>query len=562
MAKPDIDMQTEDLEAKAQPLPSSKVCKLGWFFVVIGVIGCGVFATILEKKRREYQLNVDTLSRQVEVLRSQYQSEQKKVREAKESEKLAHQAQQEAVAYEKKTREQIVALGVANDHLLAWMMRDHSKDLPELQKSGNARDILVKELTQFLKLTEGNDRFQAVRARVMMQLAELEIHNRKPAKADKLLDQAVAAWKRSGLMDMEPGHAYRVARARLICLMQALDRGDKELAARLLPKAREAAKKNPANDEVENKRLSAVMHVIDGRMSREENPAKAFKDFQCAIKEMQGIQRTLTEHIIVRSDLARYSLEAATLADELNHVEDARRLRGEAAKALKELLKQNPNLSMPKIQLAKIHIMAASADIGEGRDSEGAEELTKAENLLKGLSEKDWSANGAPMQMAAVKGLRAVLLRDSGKTSEAKRYLEEAIRIMDRIVAVQEPQPGGDNQPLYQLSVLHWQLAGIVGDSGDKKAELAQGKRAADLMETLLQKGAGMHDMGIRRALGYLYGDLGYIAAQQGDKKLAATYYKAGAAIWQSLITKHGKQEEYVDGLKWSQSRYRDVGGK
>jgi len=32
--------------------------------------------------------------------------------------------------------------------------------------------------------------------------------------------------------------------------------------------------------------------------------------------------------------------------------------------------------------------------------------------------------------------------------------------------------------------------------------------------------------------------------------------------MWQSLITKNGKQEEYTEGLKWSQTRYKEVGGK
>ena len=276
---------------------------------------------------------------------------------------------------------------------------------------------------------------------------------------------------------------------------------------------------------------------------------------------MKGIQRTLTENIIVRSDLARYTLEAANLSETLNRVDDASRLRGDAATALEKLLKMNPDVQLPKIQLAKIHIISATADVREGNDTEGAQKLAKAESLLAELPANDISPDGAAMQIATAKGLRAVLLRDAGKNSDAQRTLNDAIQITNEIVAEQNKQESGSNEPLYRLAVLHWQLAGLVGDSGDTSAELRQGKKAADLMEDLLRKDAGKHDNAIRRGLGYLYGDLGHTAAQQGNKNAAATYFKNAATIWQSLITKYGKIEEYSDGLKWSQTRQQEMNG-
>lgn len=78
-------------------------------------------------------------------------------------------------------------------------------------------------------------------------------------------------------------------------------------------------------------------------------------------------------------------------------------------------------------------------------------------------------------------------------------------------------------------------------------------------MQDLLKKGAGKHDSAIRRGLGYLYGDLGHTAAQQNKPKDAAAYFTHAAEIWQSLITKYGKQEEFEDGLKWSQSRAKEL---
>lgn len=533
-----------------------------------GLVGCLILnqmrngeINLRENAAVEHTKEIKKLEQQIT---NQTNQAQQAAMDSQASEAKTIAALASAESKEKKHREQLVSLGVANDHLIAWMMRNHSKELPELQKSGSARDTILKELEQFLKLTEGNDHFQPVRARIMMQLAELKIHNQLPEQADQLLDAATTAWKSAGIE--EPGHSYRIARARLACLMQALDQKKAELARQLLPKARAAAQPTQtadmAADSVENKRLQAVMHIIDGRMLQDTDPEKALTHFQQAIQDMQGIRRTLTENIIVRSDLARYALEAANLATSLNKIDDAEKLRSEAATSLERLLEKNPNVQIPKIQLAEIYILAATSQIREGNDQAGSKKLSQAEKLLAELPLDDLSPNGVAMQVAAAKGLRAVLLGDSGSHTEAKTKLNEAIQLTEKIVAAQGEQPNGNNEPLYRLAVLHWQLAGLIGDSGSRSAELQQGKKAAGLMEELLGKGAGKHDLAIRRALGYLYGDLGHTAFVSGSKKDAITYYQNAAKTWQSLITRHGNQEEYQDGLKWSQSRAKEMGSE
>jgi hypothetical protein len=81
-------------------------------------------------------------------------------------------------------------------------------------------------------------------------------------------------------------------------------------------------------------------------------------------------------------------------------------------------------------------------------------------------------------------------------------------------------------------------------------------------MQRLLKAGAGKRDTELRRSLAYLYGDLGHTAHVKGKKTDAIAAFKNASTMWQSLITKNGKKEEYTEGLKWSQSRYREVGGR
>jgi tetratricopeptide (TPR) repeat protein len=221
-------------------------------------------------------------------------------------------------------------------------------------------------------------------------------------------------------------------------------------------------------------------------------------------------------------------------------------------------LKKNPKLTLAKVDLAKIEILSAEAEMQAGNDTQGTAKLKLAESLLSGLSTEDTNPHGASMQKAIAMSLRSVLLRDLGKRTEAAKLLEQAISIVSKIV---ETHPEA-REPLYRLAVFHWQRAGLYGDARDTKSELAQGKQAAELMQRLLKKGAQQKEVGLRRSLAYLYGDLGYTAQNKGLKSDAVAFYKNATTMWQSLIDVHGKNLEYMDGLKWSKSRYRGLGGR
>jgi len=522
--------------------------------------GCLILAGLLALEKHSHSTDTTTLNKEIATLKKERDT-------AKTSETQALKAKNEALAREKRSkqlaatreahlRNQLLALGLTNDHLLGWMMRTHNSNLPQLKKSDPARDVIESELRKFMKLTEGDSQFQPVRARITMALAELALHAHQPAKADSLLDRAAVAWKSAHIKD--PTYASRMARARLVCLLQALDQNDAKLTSALLPKARNDIQAITTGDPHETRRINAVMQIIDGRMIQASNPAKALEHFQLALKDLQGVHKALPDHVVVRSDLATCALDSATLAESLDRVDDAARLRELAAKHLRWLLKKNPKLKLAKIQLAQIEIMAAEADMRAGNDTAGSNKLSTAEKLLSGLAPDDLSPDGVSMQIATAKGLRAVLLRDKGRTADAAKHLDEAIRLTKKIVAA---NPGA-SEPLYRLAVFHWQRAGLSGDAGDTNDELAQGEYAAKLMQQLLKKGAGKRDNELRRSLAYLYGDLGHTAYAKGKKSDAISFFKNAINMWQSLITKNGQLKEYTEGLKWSKTRYREVGGK
>lgn len=549
----DIDAEARVEGDRALLKKKASLSRLGMFTALLlaaaGGIGCLVLSGMLGREKSSRADETAALNERIGQLDAQRL-------QAEESEAAALARRDQAAAREQSLRKQLAALGVTNDHLLAWMLRDRNTDLPELRKTGpdkTAADAMERELRAFLNMTEDDDQFQPIRARILLQLSELEIHRKHPAAGDALLDKAVPALKQAGVS--EPGQNYRIARARLICLLQAQDQGDGDLVAALLPKARAAVTGLTRADPTETRRLKATMEIIDGRRVEAADPAKALTHFQSAIDNLKGIQKALPENPGIHSDLARHILHSSALAESLGRVDDAARLRGEAANHLRWLLEKNPRMAFAKIKLGEIEIMAAEADMLNGHDSDGAKKLAKADKLLEGLDTTDTSPGGAAMQVAVAKGLRAVLLRDRGRTSEAARNLDTAIDLTRKIVAA---HPNA-SEPLYRLAGFHWQRSSLAGDAGDSATELKLGTEAAAMMEKLLKDGAGKRDNELRRSLAYLYGNLGHTAASHGKKTDAVSYYKSAAKIWQSLIDKNGKKGEYTEGLQWSNNRAREV---
>ncbi|MFK7909158.1 MAG: hypothetical protein AB8F34_01005 [Akkermansiaceae bacterium] len=548
-----IDNDADAAEEKAALRKRIFLNKAGMFtalaLAVAGGIGCLTLYGLLSNEKSGRAADISSREQTISTLKSSRDN-------AKTAQIKANAARAKAEQREVKLREQLLALGVTNDRVLAWLFRSRNKDLPELKTGGTDADILERELGEFLKLTEGENQFQPVRARIAMQLAELAIHRKKPALANDLLEKSLTAWKTAGII--ESGHDYRLARARLIILMQSLDKKNKELTDNVLPKTRKAVSQLSSADPTEMSRINALMQLIDGRLIEASDPNKALEHFQLAIENLNGISKAMPDNINVRSELAHYNLHSAALAEGLELVEDATKLRGVAATHLKWLLEKNPNLKLAKVKLAELEIMAAEADMHAGNESEGAKKLASAEALLKGLPPGDTEFNGASMQIAAAKGLRAVLMRDLGRTTDAAKTLDEAIGITEKIVSA-HPQ---SSEPLYRLAVFNWQRAGLAGDAGDTDNELKLGSEAANLMQQLLSQGAGKRDTELRRSLAYLYGDLGHTASSKGKKTEAAEHFKSASKMWLSLIKKIGKKEEFAEGLNWSKQRYREVGGR
>lgn len=521
---------------------------------------CVALFGLLAKQKMERGSDLETFNKTITALENETDGAKTnaylaiKAKQATETSSQAFERQMAAtLAY---LRNQVKVMSITNDHLVEWLMRTSSKELPELEAPDPASKVIAGELQELLGLIKGDPQAGPIRIATLMQLAELEIHQNKTASANAFIDRAERAVSEAGASDNRA--RARIARARLACLLQALDSKNTSLAETILPKARKDIEAIPGNDEKEIRRINAVMQIIDGSMIAGSEPAKALVHFQLALKDLEALHQALPEHVAMRAQISRYALKGASIAESLDLFDDASQMRSMAANHLRAILKSNPDLKLAKIDLAKIEILSAESDLRSGDDINGAAKLKTAEALLAGLSTDDNSPQGASMQVATAMGLRSIMLRDQGRRTDADKLLGQAIEMTEKIVAA-HPQA---REPLYRLAVFHWQRAGLHADAGNSKDKLNEGKEAAELMQKLLEQGGKSREIELRRSLAYLYGDLGQTAQKTGRKTDAIAYFGSASSMWQSLLDAHERNMEYLDGLKWSRSRYRQLGGK
>jgi serine/threonine protein kinase len=455
----DIDADARAADEKAGLLKRARLSKLAMvgslILAAVCVFVCILLSGLLAVQKIKRNSDLKRFNELVATLEQESTgakvNEFRAIKAKQDTETSRQTLQQQAAASKASLRNQLNALSITNDHLVEWLMRTTNKDFPELLATDPTSKIIADELRGLLKLIEGDKEAASIRVATLIQLAELEIHHNRTSAADALIDQAEVA--ASELTAQEDGFAARLARARLICLLQAFDHNDLKLAERMLPK------------------INAVMQIIDGSMVEDTEPATALEHFKLALKDLEGVHQALPEHIAIRSRISHYALKSAAIAESIDLFDDAAKLRSEAAGHLRSILKKNPDLKMAKVDLAKIEILSAESDMRAGNDTDGAAKLKVAETLLAGLSTDDISPDGVSMQVATAMGLRSILLRDLRRTTDAAKLLDQAINIGSKIV---EAYPQA-REPIYRLAIFHWQRAGLFGDARDTKNELIQG---------------------------------------------------------------------------------------
>lgn len=441
------------------------------------------------------------------------------------------------------------------DRLFSWAMEKGHRKLPPLDGREQRLKRLELYYQDFITRTAEITALKEERARARLQLAEVSLAKGDPATAAQRLQEAMDS---AGDLPAGPDLELRLATDRLLLALLFQERNDPSAEA-AFESARKALQAVP-QAEVDVDRVQQLIAVLDFHESR--LLAAAGKD-ALALERLLGATRSLNrladqrpDVAVLRSELASCYFSSATILDGIGQMGDAREVRLLASEELLRLLKQDPGNLELRLDLAGCYGAMAEAALLSG-DVASAESTSKsAVKLLEELMRQWPDRAEVRSRLAAQRWLIAGILRDRGEPEEALKMIEEGILLVERIAVGESADPTAK----YRLAMLLWQKGRMSGADGKRDEEIELQTRGAELMRKLVSSDADfVRAEQVRRSLGYLLGDLGHAAQRAEKKDLAESVYREAVEVWAQLNRERPQNEEYKEGMDWSQQRLNEL---
>lgn len=153
-------------------------------------------------------------------------------------------------------------------------------------------------------------------------------------------------------------------------------------------------------------------------------------------------------------------------------------------------------------------------------------------------------------------GALASLARDAGSPSEAAKKKQDAIELVNEILADET-----DNARYGFLQAkLRGEYAELLADSGKTSAAIPIAKQAVESLEALIKAQPESDKLTPERRmwasqLAQLYGSLGHTTEKAGNKTEARAAFSNAVAIWEKLAAAIANDEAIQTGLTWSKGR-------
>lgn len=441
------------------------------------------------------------------------------------------------------------------DHLFAWAMEKGHRRLPPLDGREQRLNRLERYFQDFITRTAEIPALKEERARARLQLAEITLAKGDPKAAAERMEEALNA---AADLPSGPDLELRLATDRLLMALLLQERNDPGATA-AFGVARKALEAVPQAD-VDADRLQELLAVLGYHESKllaaANKDAEAFEKLRHSTEVLNRLVVQRPDSVILRSELAECYLSSATILDGIGEMGSAREVRTQASEELLELLKKDPGNLDLRMALAGCYGAMADTAMLSG-DIAFTESMSKAAvKLLEELMRQRPDSAELRSLLAAQRGLMAGILRDRGDSSGAAQLVDEGVLLVEG-VAVGE---SGDPVAKYRLALLLWQKGRLQGAGGKRADEISLEIRAADMLRKL-----GISDYGlvrseqIRRSLGYLLGDLGHAAQLEENHDVAESAFGEAVNVWSALNRERPHNEEYEEGLAWSQKRLKEL---
>jgi serine/threonine protein kinase len=441
------------------------------------------------------------------------------------------------------------------DRLFAWAMEKGHRKLPPLDGREQRLKRLELYFQDFITRTAEVDALKEERARARLQLAEISLAKGDSTAAAQRLQEAMEA---AGDLPAGADLDLRLATDRMLLALLLQERNDPAAQA-AFESARTALEALPQVD-VDGDRIQQLIAVLDFHESRllaaAGNDALALERLLGATRSLNRLVDRRPDVAVLRSELAACYFSSATILDGIGQMGDAREVRTLASEELLRLLKQEPGNLELRLDLAGCYGAMAEAALLSG-DVASAEATSKsAVKLLEELMRQWPDRAEVRSRLAAQRWLMAGILRDRGEPEEALKMIEEGILLVERIAVGESADPTAK----YRLAMLLWQKGRMSGADGNREDEIDLQTRGAELMRKLATSDDDfVRAEQVRRSLGYLLGDLGHAAQRAEKKEMAESVYREAVEVWAALNRERPQNEEYKEGMEWSQQRLNEL---
>ncbi len=241
--------------------------------------------------------------------------------------------------------------------------------------------------------------------------------------------------------------------------------------------------------------------------------------------------------------------EAGRLQDALTTLIDSVQLMGQL------VLGSSPRNQEQALLLAEAYTELAEL-IGRSFGAKEAREAhSQAVPILLELNRllPEWSE--VKYMLARNYGDIALLERDEGNNNEAVKKKQDAIELMNEILADEQD----NTRYIYQLAKLRGEYAELVSDLGKASSALPIAKQGVDAMEALINKDPKARMTPERKQweiqLAQMYGVLGHTSQTLGKKPEAKAAFGSAAKLWEKLAAVIPGDEVVQQGLTWSRDR-------
>lgn len=441
------------------------------------------------------------------------------------------------------------------DHLFTWAMEKGHRHLPPLDGRELRLERLERYFEDFITRTAELPALKEERARARLQLAEITLAKGDPKAAAQRLEEALAY---AADLPSGPDLELRLATDKLLMALLLQKRNDPG-ASVAFETARKSLEAVP-QAEVDSDRVQELLAVLGYHESRllaaEGKDALAYDTLRQSTEILNRLVAQRPDSVVLRSELAECFLSSATILDGFGEMGTAREVRARASDELVKLLQKDPGNLDLRMDLAGCYGAMAEAALLAG-DTGTTESMSKAATKLleEVMSQRPENAE-ARSCLAAQHSTMAGLMRDRGDAAGAAKLVDEGILLVEAITVGESADP----MAKYRLALLLWQKGRQQGADDKLGEEISLESRSADLLRKLGTSDYGLvRSEQIRRSLGYLLGDLGHAAQRSRNHELAAAAFGEAVNVWSLLSRERPQNEEYEEGLAWSQKRLKEL---